>query len=43
MVEVNRLYEVQTYLSLTNHIWSGFDLLDLPRFRRHLGYAADAS
>ncbi len=27
MVEVNRLYEVQTYLSLTNHIWSGFNLL----------------
>jgi tripartite ATP-independent transporter DctP family solute receptor len=27
MVEVNRLYEVQTYLSLTGHMWSGFNLL----------------
>ena len=27
MTEVNRLYEVQTYLSLTNHMWSGFNLL----------------
>jgi TRAP-type C4-dicarboxylate transport system substrate-binding protein len=27
MVEVNRLYEVQTYLSLTDHMWSGFNLL----------------
>lgn len=27
MVEVNRLYEVQTHLSLTGHMWSGFNLL----------------
>ena len=27
MVEVNRLYEVQTRLSLTGHMWSGFNLL----------------
>lgn len=27
MIEVNRLYEVQTYLSLTGHTWSGFNLL----------------
>ncbi|MBI4247386.1 MAG: TRAP transporter substrate-binding protein [Candidatus Rokubacteria bacterium] len=27
MVEVNRLYEVQTYLSFTDHMWSGFNLL----------------
>jgi TRAP-type transport system periplasmic protein len=27
MVEVNRLYEVQTHLSLTAHMWSGFNLL----------------
>lgn len=27
MVEVNRLYEVQRYVSITNHMWSGFNLL----------------
>lgn len=27
MIEVNRLYEVQTYLSFTDHMWSGFNLL----------------
>lgn len=27
MIEVNRLYEVQTYVSLTGHMWSGFNLL----------------
>jgi tripartite ATP-independent transporter DctP family solute receptor len=27
MVEVNRLYEVQRHLSLTGHMWSGFNLL----------------
>jgi tripartite ATP-independent transporter DctP family solute receptor len=27
MVEVNRLFEVQTHLSLTAHMWSGFNLL----------------
>lgn len=27
MVEVNRLHEVQTYLSFTDHMWSGFNLL----------------
>jgi tripartite ATP-independent transporter DctP family solute receptor len=27
MVEVNRFHEVQTYLSLTGHMWSGFNLL----------------
>jgi tripartite ATP-independent transporter DctP family solute receptor len=27
MVEVNRLDEVQTHLSLTGHMWSGFNLL----------------
>ncbi|HEU5321512.1 MAG TPA: TRAP transporter substrate-binding protein [Methylomirabilota bacterium] len=27
MIEVNRLYEVQTCLSLTGHMWSGFNLL----------------
>jgi tripartite ATP-independent transporter DctP family solute receptor len=27
MVEANRLYEVQTHLSLTGHMWSGFNLL----------------
>lgn len=34
MVEVNRLYEVQTRLSLTGHMWSGFNLLaNLERWR----------
>ena len=34
MVEVNRLYEVQTHLSLTSHMWSGFNLLaNLERWR----------
>jgi tripartite ATP-independent transporter DctP family solute receptor len=27
MIETNRLYEVQTYLSFTDHMWSGFNLL----------------
>jgi TRAP-type C4-dicarboxylate transport system substrate-binding protein len=27
VTEVNRLYEVTRYLSITNHIWSGFNLM----------------
>jgi TRAP-type C4-dicarboxylate transport system substrate-binding protein len=27
VTEVNKLYEVTRYLSITNHIWSGFNLL----------------
>ena len=27
MTEVNRLYEVSRYVSMTNHMWSGFNLL----------------
>ncbi len=27
MVEVNRLYEIQTHVSLTGHMWSGFTLV----------------
>jgi TRAP-type C4-dicarboxylate transport system substrate-binding protein len=27
MVEANRLYEIQTRVSLTGHMWSGFNLL----------------
>src|SRR5574341_230669 len=34
MTEVNRLWEVQTCLSLTGHMWSGFNLLaNLERWR----------
>ncbi len=34
MVEVNRLWEVQRYLSITDHMWSGFNLVaSLARWR----------
>ena len=36
VTEVNRLYEVTTYLSITNHIWSGFNLIANPRFWQSL-------
>ena len=32
ITEVNRLYEVTRYVSLTNHMWSGFNLLGNARF-----------
>jgi TRAP-type transport system periplasmic protein len=32
IVEVNRLYEVTKYVSTTNHMWSGFNLLANLRF-----------
>ena len=32
VTEVNKLYEVTRYLSITNHIWSGFNLLANLRF-----------
>lgn len=32
ITEVNRLYEVQRYMSLTGHMWSGFNLLANARF-----------
>jgi len=34
--EVNKLYEVTKYLSITNHMWSGFNLLGNPGFWRSL-------
>ena len=27
MVELLKLYEVQKYVSITNHMWAGFNLL----------------
>jgi len=36
VVEVNRLYEVSTYLSLTAHMWSGFNLIGNLAFWRGL-------
>ena len=32
VTEVNRLYEVSKYVSMTNHMWSGFNLLANLRF-----------
>ena len=36
ITEVNRLYEVTRYVSITNHMWSGFNLLANLRFWRSL-------
>jgi tripartite ATP-independent transporter DctP family solute receptor len=36
VIEVNKLYEVTKYLSITNHMWSGFNLLANLRFWRGL-------
>lgn len=36
VTEVNRLYEVTRYLSITNHMWSGFNLIANMKFWRGL-------
>jgi tripartite ATP-independent transporter DctP family solute receptor len=36
ITEVNRLYEVTKYLSITNHMWSGFNLLANLKFWQSL-------
>jgi tripartite ATP-independent transporter DctP family solute receptor len=36
ITEVNRLYEVTKYVSMTNHMWSGFNLLANLKFWRSL-------
>jgi len=36
VTEVNRLYEVTRYVAITNHMWSGFNLLANGRFWRGL-------
>jgi TRAP-type C4-dicarboxylate transport system substrate-binding protein len=36
VVEVNRLYEVSKYVSLTSHMWSGFNLIGNLDFWRSL-------
>ena len=36
VTEVNKLYEVTKYLSITNHMWSGFNLLANLKFWRSL-------
>src|SRR2546430_7080186 len=35
ITEVNRLYEVTKYVSTTNHMWSGFNLLANLRSEEH--------
>jgi TRAP-type transport system periplasmic protein len=36
VIEVNKLYEVTKYLSITNHMWSGFNLLANLKFWNRL-------
>lgn len=42
VTEVNRLYEVTKYLSITNHMWSGFNLIANLKFWRGLPASVQA-